>query len=131
MKRKTLIIVLVSAMLLMLAVTIGIAEEYIPFSSGANSATISFKISDGKGTATGSTTALATGTYPKTTVYVQKKVGTSWETVASSSGGTSAQASCSVESGKYYRGRVVSKIYNSAGEQVDELSMNTNPKLAP
>lgn len=131
MKHKELALGIVSVMLLMLMLTTGIAEEYLPFSSGANSASISFTISGGKATATGSTTALASGTYAKTTVYVQKLVDTTWTTIASSSGGSSAQASCSVESGELYRGRVVAKIYNSSGEKVDELSKNSGTKQAP
>lgn len=131
MKHKRLLLVFVGVLLLSLTLTTSFAEEYSPFSSVANSVTVSLKISGGKAIATGDTTALATGTYAKTTVYVQKKVGLTWETVASSSGGSSAQASCSVESGEYYRGRVVGKVYNSSDEKVDELSRNTDPKKAP
>lgn len=127
MKHKALVLVIVSIILAMLVLTIGAAEEYLPFSSGANSVSISLNISGGTATATGGTTALASGTYAKTTVYVQKLVDTKWTTIASSSGGASAQASCSVGSG-YYRGRVVGQIYNSSGEKVDELSKNTSTK---
>lgn len=131
MKHKVLIATLVCALLLMLALTTGIAEEYLPFSSGANSVTVTFKISGGTATATGDTTALADGTYAKTTVYIQQLIDLNWVTVASSSGDSSTQASCSVESGAYYRGRVVAKIYNSSGTKVDELSKNSSAKQAP
>ena len=131
MKHNRFILALISIAILVLSVSIAFAEEYMPYSSGANSVQISFKISDGVATAIGNTTALASGTSAKTTVYIQKLVDTTWKTIKTASGGSEASASCSVESGEIYRGRVVGKIYNSAGEKVDELSMNSKTKEAP
>ena len=131
MKRKILILAFASVFLFTLVLAGAAAEEYMPFSSGANSASISLKISGGTATATGDATALETGTYAKVTVYVQKLVGTSWQDVASSSGGASARASRSTESGEYYRGRVVARFYNSSGTLIDELSKESGPKQAP
>lgn len=131
MKQKNIAIALIGALLVTLVISTAIAEAYWPISSGANSAGVSIKISNGTATVTGDCTTLATGHTTKTTVYVQHLVGTNWVTIGSSSGGQSAQVSHSVESGEFYRGRVVGKVYNSAGTQVDELSCNTDGKQAP
>lgn len=131
MKRRILILAFASVFLFTLVLAGAVAEEYLPFASGSNSASISLKISGGTATATGDATALATGTYAKVTVYVQKLIGTSWKDEASSSGGASAQASCSTESGEYYRGRVVAKFYDSSGNLIDELTKNSGGKQAP
>lgn len=133
MKRRELIITLISMLLLLLiAATAFGEEEYSPYSSVANSVLIEFKISGGVATAKGETTALASGTYAKTTVYIQEKQDDlSWKTVKTASGGSSASAAYSVTSGGIYRGRVVGKVYNSSGEKVDELSKNSVAKDAP
>lgn len=128
MKHKSFIVMLISVVLLMAVVSSVIAEEYLPYSSGANSVSLEFKLSDGVATAIANTTALASGTTPKTTVYIQKKESGKWVEVASASGGSEAYVSYTVESGKIYRGYAVGKIYNSAGEKVDELSIYSNPK---
>lgn len=131
MKHKTLIITLISALLLMMVASAVTAEGFEPYSSGANSVTVSFKLSDGVATVIGNTTSLTTGNSVKTTVYIQRKVGTTWQTVTTGNGGTEASASCSVVSGEIYRGRAVGKIFNSEGTQVDELAKNSASKEAP
>lgn len=128
MKHKSAILILISVLLLMLVVTAASAEEVTPYASGANSVTVKFSISNGVGTASAVATTMATGTYPKLTIYIQKKVGTKWETVKTGSGGREAEITYSVEKGILYRGRAVLKVYNSSGEQVDELSVNSNSR---
>lgn len=129
MKHKLSILILVSALLLLLAVSTASAEEVMPYSSGSNSVVLQFTVSNGVATATAVSTTLATGTYPKTTLYIQKKVGSDWVTVKTGSGGREAEITYSVEKGVYYRGRAVLKVYNSSGEKVDELSVNSNARV--
>ena len=129
MKHKSAILILISALLLMLVVATASAEEVAPYASGANSVTVKFSISNGVGTASAVATTMATGTYPKLSIYIQKKVGGNWVTVKTGSGGEEAQITYSVEKGILYRGRAVLKVYNSNGEKVDELFVNSNSRV--
>ena len=129
MKHKFSILAVISVLLLMLVVATANAEEIMPYANGSNSLTLQFTIS-GSGVATASavSTTLASGTYPKISIYIQKKVGSDWVTVKTGSGGREAEITYQAEKGIYYRGRAVVKVYNSAGEKVDELSINSNSR---
>ena len=129
MKHKLSILAMISVLLLILVAVTATAEEFVPYASPANSLSIQFSIS-GSGVATASAvaTTMATGTYPKITIYIQKKVGSDWVTVKTGSGGREAEITYQAEKGINYRGRAVLKVYNSNDVQVDSLSINSNSR---
>ena len=129
MKHKLSILAVISMLLLMLVAATTTAEEVVPYANGSNSLSIQFTIS-GSGTATASAgaTTLASGTYPKITIYIQTKVGSDWVTVKTGSGGREAEITYQAEKGINYRGRAVLKVYNSNDVQIDSLSINSNAR---
>ena len=129
MKHKLSILVVIGVLLMMLVAATATAEDVAPCASTANSVSVQFSISNGVGTASAVATTMATGTYPKITIYIQKKVGSDWVTVKTGSGGREAEITYSVEKGVYYRGRAVLKVYNSNNEKVDELTVNSNARV--
>lgn len=100
------------------------AEEYKPCSNSLVNSIAKINISGGQVVATGGVTIIIGGSV-HITVYLQKKSGSSWVTIASTSGNSSVQASASAEKGSTYRAKVSYALYNG-GNMTDSGTNYSN-----
>lgn len=103
------------------------AEEYKPYSNSAINSIAKISISGGQVIATGGVIYNKSGNV-YITVYLQKKSGSSWVTIASASGSSSVQSSASAEKGNTYRAKVLFTLYD--GGVKTESGTNYSNELA-
>lgn len=93
-------------------------DGYMPYSGVGLRFVATVTISNGRATASGGLASLSSGKI-QITIYLQEKKGSTWRTIASEIGDTSAQVSASATKNCTYRAMVKWKEYDSSNTLID------------
>lgn len=115
--KKILSVVLVLTLVIPYA-TLACADDIALYDSGSTRVYITISISNGKVCGTVAVD-VAGNRSTRTSVQVQKKIGNSWSTVATSSGTEGASATITAESGATYRVYGYCKVYDASGNLIE------------
>lgn len=125
---KKLISVLLVVLLLVLTANISLAEWISPFAETGCEISANIQFSKGKAQAISTISHVPSGYSVKTSVILQKKSGSSWVSVSSSSGIREACASATAVKGVTYRAYAKGWLYDQKGAFVDSFTATSRSK---